>query len=263
MEGPRSFGLITLFPDPIEQMLDFSILKRAREKNLVRYQVWNLRDFGTGSYRSTDDYPYGGGSGMILRPDPIFRAIKAASSWLTGIESPSSEHLRLVYPSPQGSVFNQPVAWNWAKDSRPVLFLCGHYEGIDERVLLAHPFEEWTIGDYVLTGGEIPALAMIDAVVRLIPGVLSDHQSVITETFSAIDEFDFPQYTRPSNYDGMAVPEVLLSGHHLRIQQYRSEKAREKRDRVRPDLRAISRKKSEMAIAPQEQQERINGNECH
>lgn len=263
MEDLRSFGLITLFPDALAGMLDFSILKRAKEKNLVRYHLWNLRDFGTGRYRSTDDYPYGGGSGMILRPDPIFRATRVACASLAGMDPSPEGSVRLVYPSPQGAVFTQSVAWGWANDPRPVLFLCGHYEGIDERVLMAHPFEEWSIGDYVLTGGEIPALAMIDAVVRLIPGVLSDHQSVLTETFSAADEFDFPQYTRPPDYEGMAVPEVLLSGHHLRIQQYRSEKAREKRDRVRPDLRAISRKKSEMAIAPQEQQERINGNECH
>ncbi len=261
MEGSRSFGVITLFPDSLSGMLDSSILRRAREKKLVDYHLWNLRDFGTGRYRSTDDYPYGGGAGMVLRPDPIFRAIRAASLELTGQES-SVDLLRLVYPSPQGRIFKQSTAWEWSKDPRPILFLCGHYEGIDERVLMSNPIEEWSIGDYVLTGGEIPALAMIDAVVRLIPGVVSDHQSVLAETFSC-GEFDYPQYTRPPEFEGMRVPEVLMSGHHERIQKYRFEKAREKRDRVRPDLQATFRPESKRAVAPQDQQERTDGNECH
>ena len=239
MVHPRAFVVITLFPDPIRAMLNYSILRRAQEKGLVAFSLWNLRDFGNGRYRSTDDYPYGGGAGMVLRPEPIFKAIRAAFSDLESVSDRDPERIRvqprLIYPSPQGNVFNQEHAWEWSRDPRPLVFLAGHYEGIDERVIDACPIEEWSVGDYVLTGGELPALSMIDAVVRLIPGVLSDPESVHHETFSG-DRFDYPQYTRPPVFEGMEVPTVLRSGNHEKIKSFREEKAREKMKKIRPDL---------------------------
>ncbi|MHB1604864.1 MAG: tRNA (guanosine(37)-N1)-methyltransferase TrmD [Leptospirales bacterium] len=221
-------------------MLNYSILWRAQEKGLVSFTVSNLRDFGNGRYRSTDDYPYGGGAGMVLRPEPVFRAIRSAiaalgSNLLNGGGGTKEPCPRLIYPSPQGTPFNQDHAWNWSRDPRPLIFLAGHYEGIDERIIDAHPIEEWSTGDYVLTGGELPALSMIDAVVRLIPGVVSDPESVRHETFSG-GRFDYPQYTRPPVFEGMEVPTVLRSGNHEKIKSFREEKAQEKLKKMRPDL---------------------------
>lgn len=240
MVHPRTFVVITLFPEPVLAMLNYSILRRAQEKGLVSFSVMNLRDFGNGRYRSTDDYPYGGGAGMVLRPEPVFRAIQASISALKsgGVGLEEREHdliPRLIYPTPQGVLFNQEHAWDWSRDPRPLIFLAGHYEGIDERILDAHPIEEWATGNYVLTGGELPALSIIDAVVRLIPGVLSDPESVQHETFSG-DRFDYPQYTRPPVFEGMEVPAVLRSGNHEKIKSFREEKAQEKLKKVRPDL---------------------------
>lgn len=239
MVHPRAFVVITLFPGPVQAMLNYSILRRAQEKGLVTFSLWNLRDFGNGRYRSTDDYPYGGGAGMVLRPEPIFKAIRAALSDLESkrLKGDGDRYCspRLIYPSPQGTVFNQEHAWAWADDPRPLVFLAGHYEGIDERVIEAHSIEEWSIGDYVLTGGELPALSMIDAVVRLIPGVVSDPESVQHETFAG-GRFDYPQYTRPPEYEGMEVPAVLRSGNHEKINSFRKEKAQEKLKKKRPDL---------------------------
>ena len=239
MDSCRTFIVITLFPEPVLGLLNSSILRKAQDKGIVRFIVLNLRDFGNGRFRSTDDYPYGGGGGMILRPEPVFRALQFARETLGVSQGDTrkefSHPLRIVYPSPQGKVFHQKDAWSWSLDSRPILFLAGHYEGIDERVLLGNPIEEWSVGDYVLTGGELPALSMIDSVVRLLPGVLSDPKAAQNETFSG-DLFDYPQYTRPPVFEGMQVPEVLLSGNHARILQFRREKAREKMLRVRPEL---------------------------
>jgi tRNA (guanine37-N1)-methyltransferase len=239
MVRPRTFVLITLFPEPVLGMLQYSILRRAQEKGIVQYQVLNLRDFGNGRYRSTDDYPYGGGAGMILRPEPLFRAIRKAVE-LFGQENAGEERSgesapKLVYPSPQGRLFTQKIAREWATDPRPIIFLAGHYEGVDQRVLDAHPIEEWSMGDFILTGGELPALSMVDAVVRLIPGVVSDPNSVLEETFSG-DRFDFPQYTRPPVYEGYSVPEVLRSGDHRKVKAFREEKASEKMKIMRPDM---------------------------
>ncbi len=239
MVRSRTFVLITLFPEPVLGMLQYSILRRAREKGIVQYQVLNLRDFGNGRYRSTDDYPYGGGAGMVLRPEPLFRAIRQAVDVFVqeraGEDQSGEFEPRLVYPSPQGRLFTQKVAREWATDPRPIIFVAGHYEGVDQRVLDAHPIEEWSVGDFIMTGGELPALSMVDSVVRLIPGVVSDPSSVLEETFSG-DRFDFPQYTRPSVYDGYSVPEVLRSGDHRKIKAFREEKALEKMRIMRPDM---------------------------
>jgi tRNA (guanine37-N1)-methyltransferase len=214
-------------------IFDTSIPGRAQSKGVVDFHYWNLRDFGTGSYHSVDDYPFGGGGGMVLKPEPIAQALDCAIGSLMKLGSGAVP--LCVYPSPQGKVFRQDVAWEWARSTRPILFLCGHYEGIDQRVLDSYDLEEWSAGDYVLSGGELPAALMVDAVVRLVPGVLSNQDSPFNETFSN-GSFDFPQYTRPRSFRGMEVPPVLLSGDHRAVQTFRDHVSRKKQQDVRPDL---------------------------
>ncbi len=229
----RHIGVVSLFPEMLRSIFNTSILGRAASKGLVQYHYWNLRDFGTGSYHSVDDYPFGGGGGMVLKPEPLADALDCSIDFLrelTGGEAP-----RLLYPSPQGRRFSQPVSEEWSGSSRPLLFLCGHYEGIDQRILDGYPLEEWSAGDYVLSGGELPCALMVDAVVRLLPGVLSNESSPVNETFSN-GTFDYPQYTRPRVFRGQEVPEVLLSGDHQAIRRYREEVSRRKQQAVRPDL---------------------------
>ncbi len=233
MEHCRHIGVITLFPEMLKSVLGTSIPDRARQKGLVEYHIWDLRSFGIGSYHSVDDYPFGGGGGMVLKPEPISAALDVA---IPELETLSDGKLpRLVYPSPQGKVFVQTVAKSWSEDARPIIFLCGHYEGVDQRILDSYPFEEWSCGDYVLSGGELPFALMVDAVVRLIPGVLSNADSPQNETFSN-GSFDFPQYTRPRVFRGREVPPVLLSGNHEAIKSFREDLARKKQQEVRPDL---------------------------
>jgi len=233
VERCRHIGIITLFPDMLKTIFETSIPGRAQSKGIVRYHYWNLRDFGTGSYHSVDDYPFGGGGGMVLKPEPLSEAMDQAIEALKGFGK--GEEPLCIYPSPQGKVFHHNVAWEWAQSTRPLLFLCGHYEGIDQRVLDSFSLEEWSSGDYVLSGGELPAALMVDAVIRLMPGVLSNQNSPLNETFSN-GTFDFPQYTRPRNFRGMDVPPVLLSGDHQAIQSFRDNQSRKKQQVVRPDL---------------------------
>lgn len=233
MERCRHIGIISLFPDMMRSILDTSIPGRARAKGLAEYHYWNLRDYGTGSYHAVDDYPFGGGGGMILKPEPLFDAMDDAMEVLSGLSG--GEPPLVIYPSPQGRVFRQETAWSWAGQPKPLLFVCGHYEGIDQRVIERYSPEEWSAGDYVVSGGELPAATMVDSVVRLIPGVLSNLESPLNETFSA-GSFDFPQYTRPRTFRGMEVPAVLLSGNHHEIRQFREEASRKKQQEVRPDL---------------------------
>lgn len=229
----RHIGAITLFPEMLRSIFSTSILGRAETKGLVQYYTWNLRDFGTGSYHSVDDYPFGGGGGMVLKPEPLADALDLSMGILE--ELSGEEPPRLLYPSPQGQRFSQSVAEEWAESARPLLFLCGHYEGIDQRILDQYPLEEWSAGDYILSGGELPCSLMVDAVVRLIPGVLSNESSPVNETFSN-GSFDYPQYTRPRVFRGSEVPEVLLSGDHQAIRRYREDVSRRKQQAVRPDL---------------------------
>lgn len=233
MEHCRHIGVITLFPEMLRTVLGTSIPDRARKKGLVEYHIWDLRAFGIGSYHSVDDYPFGGGGGMVLKPEPISEALDVAVQELEALSGGLVP--RLVYPSPQGTVFLQQVAQSWSADPRPIIFLCGHYEGIDQRILDGYPFEEWSCGDYVLSGGELPFALMVDAVVRLIPGVLSNVESPQNETFSN-GSFDFPQYTRPRVFRGREVPPVLLSGNHEAINVFREQQARKKQQEVRPDM---------------------------
>lgn len=219
--------VLTLFPEMVEAVLNASILKRGRERGLLEVRVVNLRDYAEGPHRVADDYPYGGGAGMVIKPEPVFRAIEARRA--------EGEDLRLVLLSPQGRRFTQAVAKEFAAEPRRLVFLCGRYEGIDERVRVGLAPEELSVGDYVLTGGELAALIVIDASARLVPGVLGDPQSAELDSFSRW-LLDYPQYTRPPTFRGMEVPEILLSGNHGAIEAWRRARALENTYVKRPDL---------------------------
>ena len=225
--------VITLFPDLIQSVLGQSMLKRAQDKNLLEACVHNLRDYTEGRHLVADDTPYGGGAGMVMKAEPVFQAVEALRRQYG--EPRAGEALRLLLPSPQGRPFTQRLAEEFRDESRRLVFVCGHYEGIDERVRLGLEPEEISIGDYVLTGGELPALVMIDAAVRLIPGVLGDPESAERESF-AESLLDHPHYTRPAELRGLPVPEVLLSGNHEAIRLWRRKEALRSTYRKRPDL---------------------------
>lgn len=225
--------ILTLFPEMLSPVLGQSILKRAQEKNLLEVRVHNLRDFTEDRHKTADDTPYGGGAGMVLKAEPFLRAIDTLKAALR--QAGGRDDLRLILPSPQGRLFTQDCARNLAHEGRPIVFMCGHYEGIDERVRQAlHP-EEISLGDYVLTGGELAVLVMVDASVRLIPGVLGDPASAIEETFSDA-LLEYPHYTRPADVRGMTVPDVLLSGHHGAIRLWRRKESLRHTYLKRPDL---------------------------
>ena len=227
-------AVLTLFPDMLEPVLGQSILKRAQEKGLLEVSVRNLRDYTFDRHKTADDVPYGGGAGMVMKAEPILLAVDALCAEYRR-SSTGDANIRVVMPSPQGRPFSQEVAKSLAEDDRPIVFICGHYEGIDERVRQAlHP-EEISIGDYVLTGGELPALVMIDAAARLIPGVLGDPASMAEESFSEA-LLEYPHYTRPAEVRGMPVPEVLLSGNHEHIRLWRRKEALRNTYVKRPDL---------------------------
>ncbi len=223
--------VITLFPEMVIPVLESSMLKRAREKGLLEVRVHNLRDYTLDKHKVADDVPYGGGAGMVMKAEPILRAVE-------DIRQPyerRGETVRLVLPSPQGRPFTQEYAHQLASDCRPLLILCGHYEGIDERVRVALKPEEICIGDYILTGGELPALVLIDAAARLISGVLGAPESLAEESFSE-PLLEYPHYTRPAEVRGLTVPEVLLSGHHEAIRLWRRKEALRTTYERRPDL---------------------------
>jgi tRNA (guanine37-N1)-methyltransferase len=225
--------VVTLFPDMIAPIMANSMLKRAHEKGLLEVKVHNLRDYTFDRHRVADDAPYGGGAGMVLKAEPVFRAVDALRNFYG--EGEGGPGLRLVLPSPQGSPFTQQKAEAFVQESRRIVFLCGHYEGFDERVRVGLGAEEVSIGDYVLTGGELAALVMIDASARLIPGVLGDPDSASQDSF-ARSLLDFPHYTRPAEVRGMMVPEALLSGNHEAIRQWRRKEALRSTYLKRPDL---------------------------
>jgi len=223
--------ILTLFPDMVAPVLGQSILKRAQEKGLLHVQVRNLRDYALDRHQVADDVPYGGGAGMVMKAEPILRAVEQ----IQNDYARGDEQIRLVFPTPHGRLFTQAYAKNLAADPRRLVILCGHYEGVDERVRLALQPEEISIGDYVLTGGELPALVLIDAAARLVPGVLGDPESIVEESFSDA-LLEYPHYTRPAEVRGMTVPEVLLSGHHEAIRLWRRKEALRSTYQRRPDL---------------------------
>ncbi len=226
------FDIITIFPDFFREAFEFGIIRRARAAGLVQLKAHDLRDWTTDKHRQVDDRPFGGGDGMVLKPDPIFAAVESLTG--AGERSAYAQSTRVVLLSPQGRVFNQTLAQELAQLDQLVL-ICGRYEGVDERVAAALVTDEVSIGDYVLTGGEPAALVLVDAVTRLLPGALGSETSAANESFSE-GLLDYPHYTRPPEFRGMRVPEVLLSGHHAEIARWREESALEKTQRNRPDL---------------------------
>lgn len=226
--------VLTLFPAMFVGPLDESIIRRAREDGLLELAVHNLRDWTHDRHRTVDDEPYGGGPGMLLKPEPVFEAI----------EDLADDETRVILMTPQGRPFKQAQARDLAASVR-LLLICGSYEGYDERIrTLAH--EELSIGDYVLTNGALPAMVVIDAITRLLPGVLGDDASSTEESFSE-GMLEYPQYTRPAEYRGLKVPEVLLSGHHAEIEKWRNEQAEERTQKRRPELLAGNNRKENKA----------------
>jgi len=219
--------ILTLFPGMFQNVLGESMLKIAREKELVSFHLHNIRDFSNDKHRCVDDKPYGGGAGMVMKPEPVFNAVEAVEL----LDDVASTKILLT---PQGETFNQGIADDLSKKTR-LMIICGHYEGFDERIRSGIDALEISIGDYVLTGGEIPAMVIIDSVSRLVPGVLGGDESLQDESF-VNRILEYPQYTRPAEFRGMKVPEVLKSGHHSKIEEWRMENAILRTRERRPDL---------------------------
>jgi tRNA (guanine37-N1)-methyltransferase len=218
--------IISIFPEALAA-LDVSLLARARERGLVDIKVWNLRDFTSDRHRQVDDVPYGGGPGMVMKPEPFFQAVEAIAA--QGLGRP-----RVVLTSPQGRRFDQRFAEELSREAH-VVILCGRYEGVDERVIAGLGAEEVSIGDYVLNGGELAAMVIVETTARLIPGVVGDAQSVAADSFTS-GLLDSPHYTRPAEFRGMRVPDVLLSGHHEEIRRWRRREQLRRTRARRPDL---------------------------
>jgi len=216
---------LTLFPEMFDGVLNHSILKRAQDKNIIEVNTVNFRDYAENKHNQVDDYPYGGGQGMVLKPEPVFNAMK---------DLKHTDKTRVILMCPQGRPFSQAIAEELS-EAEHIVFICGHYEGYDERIRENLVTDEISMGDYVLTGGELPAMTMTDAIVRLIPGVLGNEQSHQDDSFSD-GLLEFPQYTRPREYKGMTVPDVLLSGNHANIEKWRYEQKLIRTLHKRPDL---------------------------
>ncbi len=222
-----NFYIMTLFPDMVTGGLSTSITGRAMEKGVISVEAVNIRDYAGNKHNSVDDYPYGGGAGMVMQAPPVWDCYEDLCARL-------GKRPRVLYMTPQGQVFNQSIARELAEEE-DLVFLCGHYEGIDERVLEAVCTDYLSIGDYVLTGGELPAMVMIDCISRLVPGVLNNQVSADIESFHD-NLLEYPQYTRPEEFRGIKVPEVLLSGHHKNIEEWRRKESIKRTLKRRPDL---------------------------
>lgn len=222
-----NFHVLTLFPEMIMNGLETSILGRAAAKGIVSFEAVNIRDYTLERHGKVDDYPYGGGAGMVMQAEPIYRAYEALVEKI-------GKKPRVIYMTPQGKTFNQNIAEDLAKEE-DLVFLCGHYEGVDERVLEMIATDYFSAGDYVLTGGELPAMMMIDCISRLVPGVLNNNVSAEFETFHD-NLLEYPQYTRPEVFMGKKVPDILLSGHHANVEKWRREQSIIRTLKNRPEL---------------------------
>ena len=222
-----NFHVLTLFPEMIEQGVNTSITGRAIQNNLISVNAINIRDFAGNKYGQVDDYPYGGGAGMVMQPGPVYRSYESVVEKIGYAP-------RVLYMTPQGKVFNQGMAEEFAKE-KDIVFLCGHYEGIDERVLEMIVTDNVSIGDYVLTGGELPSMVMIDAISRLVPGVLNNEVSAESESFND-NLLEYPQYTRPAKFMEKDVPPILLSGDHGKVDRWRRNQSILRTMERRPDL---------------------------
>lgn len=224
MAGPLAIDVITIFPGMLKGFLEESMLKRAAEKNAVRFRTVDLRLFTTDAHRTTDDRPYGGGPGMIMKPEPLFKAV----------ESVATPGARIILMTPQGRRLEHSIALELAEEDH-LVFICGHYEGVDERVREDLVTDEISIGDYILTNGAVAAAVVVDAVVRLLPGVLGGEKAAESDSFSN-GMLEYPQYTRPSDFRGMKVPDVLLSGDHAKVARWRDRQSKARTRKRRPDL---------------------------
>lgn len=222
-----NYHILTLFPEMVLEGLNTSIIGRAAQKGIIRIDAVNIRDYSRDKHRHVDDAPYGGGAGMVMQPGPVCDCYEDLCVKL-------GRRPRVLYMTPQGKVFNQSIAKELAREE-DLVFLCGHYEGIDERALSRIVTDYLSVGDYVLTGGELPAMVMIDCISRLVPGVLNNDESAEIESFYD-NLLEYPQYTRPEVYEGMRVPEVLLSGHHKNIEAWRRQESIKRTLERRPDL---------------------------
>ncbi|PID00141.1 MULTISPECIES: tRNA (guanosine(37)-N1)-methyltransferase TrmD [unclassified Sporosarcina] len=219
--------VLSLFPEMFEGVLHSSIMKKAQEQQAASFKVTDFRDFSTNKHRKVDDYPYGGGAGMVLKPEPLFAAVEAVTNTSNGKP-------RVILMCPQGERFTQKKAEELAKEQH-LVFICGHYEGYDERIREYLVTDEISLGDFVLTGGEVASMAIIDSVVRLLPDVLGNDQSAVHDSFST-GMLEHPQYTRPATFNGLEVPSVLLSGNHAEIDKWREEQAFIRTAQRRPEL---------------------------
>ncbi len=209
--------IITLFPEMFEQVLNNSMMWKAQTAGVVEFSLINLRDFGIGPRKTVDDTPYGGGDGMLLKPEPLFAAVEFAKQ--------NSPNARVIAMTPSETIWNQQLAQDYATQQDDLIILCGRYEGFDSRIFEIVD-EKISIGRFVLTGGELPAMIMVDSIVRLIPGVLGGEKSAEIESYSDGDNLEFPQFTRPAEFRGMKVPEVLLNGHHAEIDKWRAQNSK-------------------------------------
>ena len=224
----KKIAIITPVPEMVHAIIEQSMLRKAAAEKVVEYNVFDLREFGKGNYRQIDDTPFGGGSGMVMMAEPLMAAVEFAMEWM------GDNDVRIVCPSPQGKTWNHKSAETFS-DHEKTIFICGHYKGIDQRVIEKYVTDEFSIGDFVVTSGEIPAMIMIDSTVRLIPGVLNSRESAETDTFYG-DLLDNPYFTKPRKVDGMPVPEVLLNGHHKEIEDWRQSQREFITQEKRPDL---------------------------
>lgn len=228
------FDVLTLFPDTFNIVMRESIIGRAQENGIIEVNAINIRDYSKNKHKKVDDYPFGGGNGMVMACQPVIDAYSAITK---GLENKP----KVIYMSPQGRVLTQEIARELSSQEHLIL-LCGHYEGIDERIIEEIVDEEISIGDYVLTGGELPAMVLIDCVSRLLPGVLASEGSFSEEShFNGL--LEYPQYTRPADYNGNKVPDILLSGHHANIEKWRTQKSLERTQQKRPDLYELVKEK--------------------
>ena len=225
--------VLTIFPEFFKEVFNFGIIRRAKLAKIVEINIYDIRSFTTDKHQKTDDKPFGGGDGMVMKAEPIFRAIEEILGTCDREDYPSET--KVVLLSPQGKQFKQAIAREFADEANHIILICGRYEGIDERVNDALVTDEISIGDYVLSGGEPAAIVLTDAIVRLLPNALGSETSAVNDSFSS-NLFDCPHYTQPRDFRGIEVPEVLLSGNHAEIERWRKEKALEKTKKIRKDL---------------------------
>ncbi len=235
----KKIAIITPVPEMVNVIIEQSMLRKAAEEDVVEYNVVDLREFGKGNYRQIDDSPFGGGSGMVMMAEPLMHAIDSALEWI------NDDNVRVVFPSPQGQKWSHATAESFSKHDH-LIFICGHYKGIDQRVIEKYVTDEFSIGDFVVTSGEIPAMIMIDSMVRLMPGVLNSRESAETDSFYG-DLLDNPHFTKPRDIDGLEVPDVLLNGHHKEIEDWRLSQKEKITEEKRPDLWRTYLEKSTMS----------------